>query len=111
QILIKTPLPGPDGKVDPKGIEEARKKAEDVLKQLKSGAKFEDLAKKYSDDSSGKTGGSIGWVPHFPVPSGDKVAYSLPKAGTSDAIDAGYAFLILRIDENQPAPVQSPDQG
>ena len=29
-ILIKTPLPGPDGKVDPKGVEEARKKAEDV---------------------------------------------------------------------------------
>jgi len=35
QILIKTPLPGPDGKVDPKGIEEVRKKAEDVLKRLK----------------------------------------------------------------------------
>src|SRR5437016_4364536 len=45
QILIKTPLPGPDGKVDPKGIEEARKKAEDVLKQLKSGAKSAGLDK------------------------------------------------------------------
>src|SRR6266702_2539627 len=110
QILIKTPLPGPDGKVDPKGIEEARKKAEDVLKQLKSGAKFEDLAKKYSDDSSGKTGGSIGWVQHFPVPSADKVAYSLPKGGTSDVIDAGYAFLILRIDDKQPAHVKTLDE-
>src|SRR5438093_1020832 len=97
-------------KVDPKGIEEARKKAEDVLKQLKSGAKFEDLAKKYSDDSSGKTGGSIGWVQHFPVPSADKVAYSLPKGGTSDVIDAGYAFLILRIDDKEPAHVKTLDQ-
>ena len=60
QILIKTPLPGPDGKVDQKGIDEARKKAEDVLKQLKAGAKFEDLAKKYSEDPSGKSGGSVG---------------------------------------------------
>src|SRR5437667_2467808 len=85
-ILIKTPLPGPDGKVDPKGVEEAQKKAEDVLRQLKSGAKFEKLAKKYSDDSSGKTGGSIGWVQQFPVPSGDKVSYSLPKGGTSGGI-------------------------
>jgi peptidyl-prolyl cis-trans isomerase D len=110
QILIKTPLPGPDGKVDPKGIEEARKKAEDVLKQLKAGAKFEDLAKKYSDDSSGKTGGSIGWVQHFPVPSADKVAYSLPKGGTSDVIDAGYAFLILRIDDKQPTHVKTLDE-
>ena len=39
-ILIKTPLPGADGKVDPKGVEEARKKAEDVLKQLKVRRKF-----------------------------------------------------------------------
>ena len=110
QILIKTPLPGADGKVDPKGIEEARKKAEDVLKQLKTGAKFEDLAKKYSEDSSGKNGGSIGWVQHFPVPAADKVAYALPKGGTSDVIDAGYAFLILRIDDKQPAHVKPLDE-
>ena len=29
-ILIKTPAAGADGKVDEKGVEEARKKAEDV---------------------------------------------------------------------------------
>src|SRR2546421_10618979 len=110
QILIKTPLPGPDGKVDPKGIEEARKKAEDVLKQLKSGAKFEDLAKKYSDDSSGKTGGAIGWVQDFPVPSAAKVASSLPKGGTRDGIHAGYAFFILRIDDKKPAHVKKPHE-
>src|SRR5450755_3893398 len=34
-ILIKTPAPGPDGKVDPKGVEAAKAKAEDVQKQLK----------------------------------------------------------------------------
>src|ERR1022692_1073389 len=45
-ILIKTPLPGPDGKVDEKGVAEAQKRAEDLLKQLKAGAKFEDLARK-----------------------------------------------------------------
>ena len=39
-ILIKTPLPGPDGKVDEKGVAEAQKRAEDLLKQLKPGAKL-----------------------------------------------------------------------
>src|SRR6202166_3487082 len=38
-ILIKTPLPGPDGKVDEKGVAEAQRRAEDLLKQLKTGAK------------------------------------------------------------------------
>ena len=80
QILIKTPLPGPDGKVDQKGIDDARKKADDALKQLKAGAKFEDLAKKYSEDPSSKSGGSIGWIKRggFPVPEVDIAACSLP---------------------------------
>lgn len=105
QILIKTPLAGADGKVDPKGLDESRKKADDVLKQLKAGGKFEDLAKKYSDDPSGKNGGSVGWVKRggFPVPDVEKAAFSLPKGGTSDVISAGYAFVILHVDDKQDA--------
>lgn len=110
QILFKTPLPGPDGKVDPKGTEEARKKADDVLKQLKAGGNFSDLARKYSEDPSGKTGGSIGWVQNFPVDAVQKIAFSLAKGGTSDVIDAGYAFLILHIDDKQSAHAKSLDE-
>ena len=109
QILIKTPLPGPDGKVDQKGVDEARKKADDVLKQLKGGAKFEDLAKKYSEDPSSKDGGSVGWIKRggFPVPDVDKAAFSLPKGGTSDVINAGYAFVILRVEDKQDAHLKT----
>jgi peptidyl-prolyl cis-trans isomerase D len=109
QILIKTPLPGSDGKVDQKGIDDARKKAEDVLKQLKAGAKFEDLAKKYSEDPSGKDGGSVGWIKRggFPVPDVDKAAFSLAKGGTSDVINAGYAFVILRVEDKQDAHMKT----
>ena len=105
QILIKTPLPGTDGKVDPKGLDAAKQKADDVLKQLKAGGKFEDLAKKYSEDSSAKDGGSVGWVKRggFPVPDVEKAAFSLPKGGVSDVINAGYAFVILHVDDKQDA--------
>jgi peptidyl-prolyl cis-trans isomerase D len=109
QILIKTPLPGSDGKVDQKGVEAAQKKAQDVLAQLKGGAKFEDLAKKYSEDPSSKDGGSVGWIKRggFPVPEVDKAAFSLPKGGTSDVINAGYAFVILRVDDKQDAHLKT----
>ena len=112
QILIKLPLPAADGKVDQKGVDEARKKADDVLKQVKSGAKFEDLAKKYSEDPSKDIGGSIGWIQRGRFPSADveKVAFSLPKGGTSDVINAGYAFVILHIDDKQQAHVKSIDE-
>ncbi len=112
QILIKTPLAGADGKVDAKGVEDARKKGEEALRQLKAGTKFEDVAKKYSDDPSGKTGGSIGWVRRggFPVPEVDKAAFSLAKGANSDLINAGYAFVILHVDDKQDAHAKTLDE-
>ena len=112
QILIKTPLAGADGKVDAKGVEDARKKGEQALQQLKAGTKFEDVAKKYSDDPSGKTGGSIGWVRRggFPVPEVDKAAFSLAKGANSDLINAGYAFVILHVDDKQDAHAKTLDE-
>jgi len=112
QILIKTPLPGADGKIDDKGVEAARKKGEEALQQLKAGTKFEDVAKKYSDDPSGKTGGSIGWVRRggFPVPEVDKAAFSLTKGANSDLINAGYAFVILHVDDKQDAHAKTLDE-
>src|SRR5580704_10735985 len=109
QILIKTPLSGPDGKVDQKGVADAQKKAQDVLAQLKAGAKFEDLAKKYSEDPSSKDGGLMGWINRggFPVPEVDKAAFSGPNGGISDVINAGYAFVILRVDDKQEAHVKT----
>ncbi len=109
QILIKNPLPGADGKVDQNGVEESRKKAEDVLKQLKAGGNFSDLAKKYSQDPTGKDGGALGWVQRgsIPAPDVDKAAFSLPKGGTSEVINAGYAFVILHVDDKQDAHLKS----
>ena len=112
-ILIKTPLPGPDGKVDQKGVEEARKKAEEILKQLKAGANFAELAKKNSQDTeSAKNGGSLGWVQRasIPAPEVAKAAFSLPKGDTSDVINAGYGFDILHIDDKQTAQFKTLEQ-
>ncbi len=58
-ILIKTPAPGADGKVDQKGIDAAKAKAQDIQKQLKGGADFGDLAKKYSEDPGSAQNGGL----------------------------------------------------
>jgi peptidyl-prolyl cis-trans isomerase D len=108
-ILVKTPLPGPDGKVDAKAADAAQKKAEDLLKQLKAGAKFEDLATKNSDDpGSAKQGGSLGWVRRGQtVPEFEKAAFSLPKGQISDLVKSSYGFHILRIDDKQDAHLKT----
>jgi peptidyl-prolyl cis-trans isomerase D len=111
-ILIKTPLPGADGKVDDKGVAEAQHRAEDLLKQLKSGAKFEDLAKKYSEDpGSAKQDGSLGWIGKGQtVPEFEKVAFSLPKGQISDLVKSSYGFHIIRVDDKQDAHVKTLDE-
>jgi peptidyl-prolyl cis-trans isomerase D len=111
-ILIKTPLPGPDGKIDEKGVAEAEHRAEDLLKQLKSGANFEDLAKKYSEDpGSAKQGGSLGWIGRGQtVPEFEKVAFSLPKGQTSELVKSSYGFHIIRVDDKQDAHMKSLDE-
>jgi peptidyl-prolyl cis-trans isomerase D len=108
-ILIKTPLPGADGKVDEKGVADAQKRAEDVLKQLKAGAKFEDLAKKYSEDpGSAKEGGSLGWIGKGrTVPEFEKAAFSLPKGQVSDLVKSSYGFHIIRVDDRQDAHMKT----
>ena len=111
-ILIKTPLAGPDGKVDEKGVAEAQHRAEDLLKQIKGGAKLEDLAKKYSEDpGSAKQGGSLGWIGKGQtVPEFEKAAFSLPKGQISDLVKSSYGFHIIRVDDKQEAHMKSLDE-
>ncbi|HTR64758.1 MAG TPA: peptidyl-prolyl cis-trans isomerase [Terriglobales bacterium] len=112
-ILIKTPPPGPDGKVDQKGVDAARKKAEDVLKQVKAGGDFAALAKKYSDDpGSASKGGVIGWIDRSAslVPEFMTAAFSLPKGGTSDLVQSSYGFHIIHVDDKQPAHMKTLDE-
>jgi peptidyl-prolyl cis-trans isomerase D len=108
-ILIKTPLAAADGKVDQAGVDAARKKSEDVLKQVKAGGDFSALAKKYSEDTgSAENGGSIGWIGKGrTVPEFEKVAFSLPKGGTSDLVQSSYGFHIIHVDDKQDAHLKT----
>ncbi|MDH7553002.1 MAG: peptidylprolyl isomerase [Spirochaetota bacterium] len=45
-----------------KAYSEAENKAKEIIDKIKSGQKFEELAKMYSDDFSKKNGGDIGYV-------------------------------------------------
>jgi peptidyl-prolyl cis-trans isomerase D len=111
-IWIKMPLPGPDGKIDETGVADAQRRAEDVLKQLKGGAKFEDLAKKYSEDTgSANVGGSLGWIGKSQMGADfEKAASSLPKGKTSDVVRTVDGFHIIRVDDKQDAHMKSLDE-
>ncbi|HVP55541.1 MAG TPA: peptidyl-prolyl cis-trans isomerase [Candidatus Eisenbacteria bacterium] len=111
-ILIKTPTPGPDGKVDPKGVEAAKAKAEDIQKQLKAGADFADLAKKYSEDpGSAQEGGLLPPLTRGrTVPEFEQAAFNTPKGQTTGIIRTSYGFHIIRVEDKQSARVKPLDE-
>jgi peptidyl-prolyl cis-trans isomerase D len=108
-ILIKTTLPSPGAKEDEKAVAEARKKAEDVLAQVKAGGDFAKLAEKYSDDpGSAKSGGELGWIGRGrTVPEFEKAAFSLAKGQTSDLVKSSYGFHIIRVEDKQDAHLKT----
>ena len=88
--------------------EEARALAEDILKQLKAGKDFAELAKS-SDDASGKTkGGEVGFFPlnskaeGSMVPAFAQAAYALKNIGDiSPIVETLYGLHIIKLTGNR----------
>jgi peptidyl-prolyl cis-trans isomerase D len=87
---------------------QALTKAQDLLKQLRGGADFADLAKKNSQDpGSAQNGGDLGFiVKGQTVPEFEKVAFSAKLKDISDVITTQYGYHILQVLEKEPARVK-----
>jgi peptidyl-prolyl cis-trans isomerase C len=83
----------------------ARKRAEDVLKQVKAGKDFAALAKEHSQDpGSAVQGGDLGYFPRGQmVGPFDEVAFTLAKGATSDLVESQFGFHIIRVVDKQDA--------
>jgi peptidyl-prolyl cis-trans isomerase D len=103
QIMFKTM-----GKTDAE-MAEIRKKAADVVSQAKKGAKFEDLAKKYSEDPGTKDkGGDTGWIQRGQaMPELEKAAFGLNKGEVSDVITTQIGIYIIKVTDKQQAHTKS----
>jgi len=86
-----------------------KQQAQKIDDQAKHGAKFEDLAKKYSEDTNTKAkGGDIGWiVAGQTAPSFEKAAFSLTKGGISDVVQTPYSFDIIKVVDKEDAHTKS----
>jgi peptidyl-prolyl cis-trans isomerase D len=104
-ILIKTPAADANGKMDQKGVDAARAKADDIEKQLKSGANFADLAKKNSDDPGSAQDGGL--LPPLTrgrtVPEFEQAAFNTPVGQTTGVIRTNYGFHIIHVEAKQQA--------
>jgi peptidyl-prolyl cis-trans isomerase D len=98
-ILLKTEgkPPADDAKI--------RAQAQDLLKQIKGGANFAELAKKYSEDpGSAAKGGEYDGVTHGQmVPEFDRAAFALKPGEISDVVKTQYGYHIIQVIRKQEA--------
>jgi len=82
-----------------------QKKAEDLLKQLKGGADFAELAKKNSEDpGSAAKGGDLDWITRGQtVPEFEQAAFTLKPRELSGVIKTQYGFHIIQVLEHEAA--------
>jgi peptidyl-prolyl cis-trans isomerase C len=81
--------------------------AQQIIDELKKGAKFEDLAKKDSTDSSKDQGGDLGWFSpaNMVKPFADAVA-SLKKGETTPApVQSQYGWHVIQLLDTRETPV------
>jgi peptidyl-prolyl cis-trans isomerase D len=102
-------------KTSGKPKEEAPKllaRAQDLLKQLKGGADFAEIAKKNSEDpGSAAKGGDLGWlVRGQTVPAFESAAFSLKPNELSNVITTEYGYHIIQVLAKEQAHVRSFDE-
>jgi len=118
EILVSTqpPKPATDDKnqnaqnaqlpEDPTRVAEAQAKANQLLEQLRKGAKFEELAKQNSDGSTAAQGGEIGSFRRGEMAKElEDKTFSLKPGEVSDVIRTRQGFIIFKVLEHQQAGV------
>lgn len=85
-----------------------KKLAEDVLEQIKKGANFEEMAKKYGEDGNSQKGGDLGWYGKGEmVPEFEHEAFSLKKGELAqDLVTTEYGFHIIKVVDTRVEKVK-----
>ncbi len=100
EILISTDEAGDN----PKKLDAAKAKAEDLLKQVRAGADFADLAKKESQDPSAAQGGDLGGFERGKLAKQlEDLTFAMKKGDVSDVIRTKQGFVILKVTDHVQA--------
>jgi peptidyl-prolyl cis-trans isomerase C len=83
-----------------------KEKAEQLIKKIKGGAKFEDVAKAESTDNSKANGGDLGWftLARMVKPFGDAVKTLKKDEITQEPVQTQYGWHIIKLQDTRDAP-------
>ncbi|MCK4503773.1 MAG: peptidylprolyl isomerase [Desulfuromonadales bacterium] len=85
-----------------------RSEADRVLKLLKGGASFAELAKQYSQSPDRERGGALGYFSAGVLPEEfDQVLFKLPVQQVSEAVESSYGFHLFLVERKRRAGIRS----
>ena len=100
-ILIQT-----DPKWDASRKQEARRKAEQVLKSVKKGQDFAAIAQEQSNSPTRINGGGLGYIKRGQLGGQfEDAVFALQPGETTDIIETDYGFHIFKVTEKKPETV------
>jgi peptidyl-prolyl cis-trans isomerase D len=105
RILFKTAAKSPAE------VSSIDKQAEDVLKQIRAGGDFAELARKNSQDTTAQNGGEVGWIVRGQTEKAfEDTAFSLKPGQVSNLVKTLYGIDIIKLEDHQPAHLQTFDE-
>jgi peptidyl-prolyl cis-trans isomerase SurA len=100
EILISTDQAGDDQQK----LDAAKAKAEEVLKQVRAGGDFSEIAKKQSQDASAAQGGDLGDFERGKLAKQlEDLTFGMKKGDVSDVIRTKQGFVILKVVDHVSA--------
>jgi peptidyl-prolyl cis-trans isomerase SurA len=106
EILVSTEAKPNDSTDEAQRLKAAEAKADDLLAQIRNGAKFEDVAKKNSDGPTAAQGGDLGDFKRGTLAKELEDKTFAMKAGeVSDVIRTKQGFVILKVVEHHNAGI------
>lgn len=86
------------------GEQKALKKFESILDQIRNGADFAAMAKRFSEDSLASKGGDLGFFTKKQMlPAFSNRAFKMKAGEVSDIFRTGHGFHVLKVTDKKPA--------
>lgn len=85
---------------DPAHFQQAERKIKELLKKIRSGADFAEVAKRESQDGAALNGGDLGWFKKgMMVKAFEDAAFSLKKGEVEGPVRTQYGFHIIKVTD------------
>lgn len=84
--------------------------AANVLKKIKDGGDFAEMAKQYSEDTAKETGGDLGYFEKGKmIPEFESAVFALKPGEVSNIVKTQFGYHIIKVEDRKPAYTESLD--